>query len=402
MADNTLVPDKLYAYTLQVRHMMYELISIDSDRIVSVEAIDDVAIETDEKIIAEQIKSVQSSNNPLTDRATVFWKTLYNWWQYVVSGKLVLEKTVFRMIIISNRTLTTGVIPESFTTADNIDAAREALQKAKETLWGIEEELRKNIPDDYAPYLNTLFDNGNALDVEKIIKAMQIEVHPSDYDDKLYKKFSGLPIPQEYAQELFIYMLGWVYEQVNDQTKTGTPAYIQCGHFRDTLQAQIRRYNQSATLAWATTSPSEQEAQREFKRYDVYIRQLGLIQLDISDKLQAASDYLRTSSEKTIWAEQGIVAPQSFSDYYDSLVRMWRNQSRLVALSQSGTVVDNGKRVYFTCQEQVRTIRVQGMDAPESFGVGSLHTLANNPTDDPLIGWHPSYKELLRAGDSHE
>ena len=47
MAGNTHVPDKLEGYMLQVRHALFELISVD-DRIVSVEAYDDVAIETDE------------------------------------------------------------------------------------------------------------------------------------------------------------------------------------------------------------------------------------------------------------------------------------------------------------------------------------------------------------------
>lgn len=44
MAGNTHVPDKLEGYMLQVRHALFELISVD-DRIVSVEAYDDVAIE---------------------------------------------------------------------------------------------------------------------------------------------------------------------------------------------------------------------------------------------------------------------------------------------------------------------------------------------------------------------
>ena len=50
MAGNTHVPDKLEGYMLQVRHALFELISVD-DRIVSVEAYDDVAIETDEIIV---------------------------------------------------------------------------------------------------------------------------------------------------------------------------------------------------------------------------------------------------------------------------------------------------------------------------------------------------------------
>ena len=55
MSNKTLVPDKLHGYLLQVIHMLYELISVD-DRVVSVEKLDDVAVEIDGKVIAEQLK----------------------------------------------------------------------------------------------------------------------------------------------------------------------------------------------------------------------------------------------------------------------------------------------------------------------------------------------------------
>lgn len=73
MSNKTLVPDKLHGYLLQVIHMLYELISVD-DRVVSVEKLDDVAVEIDGKVIAEQLKSVTSANNPIANRASVFGK----------------------------------------------------------------------------------------------------------------------------------------------------------------------------------------------------------------------------------------------------------------------------------------------------------------------------------------
>ena len=62
MCKRTHVPDKLEGYMLQVRHALYNLISTD-EVVVSVEGYDDVAVETNETVIAEQTKSVLSSNN---------------------------------------------------------------------------------------------------------------------------------------------------------------------------------------------------------------------------------------------------------------------------------------------------------------------------------------------------
>ena len=87
MPNKTLVPDKLQGYLLQVKHMLFELISVD-DRIVSIEKLDDVAVEADGTVIAEQVKSVTSANNPIAERSSVFWKTLYNWCTYIEAGAL--------------------------------------------------------------------------------------------------------------------------------------------------------------------------------------------------------------------------------------------------------------------------------------------------------------------------
>lgn len=403
MAGNTHVPDKLHGYTLQVRHMMCELISLDLERVVSVEALEDVAVESEESVVAEQIKSVQSGNNPIADRSEVFWKSLYNWYQYIENGDLSLDNTTFRFVVISNRNVTSGEIPESFHAAHTDEDAKAALKVAQDTLWGTKNELKAQIPNGYSSYLDILFNSSNAVIVTQIIKSMQIEIHPSNYDDNFYKKFCSQPIPPEYANELFTYMLGWVYERVNAQTKYGMPAYIKCKDFRDELQSQIRRYNQNGILASVAIRPSDNEAQKELDRQDIYIKQLGFIELDVSDKLKAASDFLRTSAEKTAWAERGIVAPQSFDDYHDGLVRIWSTQSRLVSLTPSPTNIENGQRLYFICQDAIRTTKVQGNDTPEFFGAGSLHSLANEPPQEPSIGWHPMYKDLLKAsGDANE
>ena len=96
MSSNTHVPDKLEGYMLQVRHALFELIPLE-DRIVSVEAFDDVAVETDDVIIAEQTKSVLSENNPVAKRSVAVWKTLKNWCEYLKSDNLPKKQLSFVM-----------------------------------------------------------------------------------------------------------------------------------------------------------------------------------------------------------------------------------------------------------------------------------------------------------------
>jgi len=399
MADNTHVPDKLHAYTLQVRHMMHELISLDLSRVVSIEALDDVAVEANGMVIPIQIKSVQSDNNPIANRSIVFWKTLFNWFQYVNNGDIPLNIAVFQYIAVANRTIEPGSVPELFAKANTAEMARIALLNAKDALWGVRDELKGQVPDSYSRYLEVLFSPLNKNIVEKIIQLIQIKIYVNNYDVMLYERFCSQTIPPEYAKELFIYMLGWIHEQVNAETKDGKSAYIYCKDFRDALIAQIRGRDLNKAFSWVALQPSDKETRLELERHDTYIKQLSFIELDNSQKLQAASDYLRTSAEKTIWADLGIVIPQSFDEYHDTLFRMWDNQSHLSSLTPAKSNVEAGKRLYFICQDAVQHTKVQGKDTPSFFGAGSLHGLANEPSNEPRIGWHPTYKELFMTGD---
>jgi hypothetical protein len=383
--------------------MMKELISLDLEKIVSVEAYEDVAVESIDGLVAEQIKSVQSEKNPIADRSEVFWKALFNWYQYINSGTLSLERTTFLYVVITPGSFKPGSIPESFHSANTDKEAIVALRTARDTLWGTTEELKFQVPISYGSYLDVLFNNANSGIVTQIIKAMRIEIYSPDYDQRLFELFRSQSIPIEYADVLFTYMLGWVHERVNDETKHGKPAYIKCKDFINELRSQIRRYNQIGILAYVSTNPSDHDTQKELNRHDTYVKQLSFIELTISEKLRAASDFLRTSAEKTDWANSGIVVQQSFDEYRNGLIRMWNNHWGIESLDLLTPAVEKGRRLFYKCQIDVRISKVQGKDVPEFFGAGYLHYLANEPPNIPLIGWHPLYKDLLKSrGDESE
>jgi hypothetical protein len=148
MFDKTLVPDKLHGYMLQVRHMLYELISVDN-RIVSIEAFDDVAVDVDGVITAEQIKSVTSNNNPLSERSPAFWKTLYNWSSYIENGSLPTD-AILRLVVVSNKNINVGAIQTAFSNAISYDDAKSALLTAKNKIL-----VTEDLSGSYKDYINS-------------------------------------------------------------------------------------------------------------------------------------------------------------------------------------------------------------------------------------------------------
>lgn len=401
MPNKTLVPDKLQGYLLQVKHMLYELISVD-DRVVSVEKLDDVAVEIDGKVIAEQVKSVTSANNPIAERSSVFWKTLYNWCTYIEDGSLPSE-AVLRFVVVANGTVTPGSIQESLKNAHSYAEAQKALTYAKTAILGTPPDdptadVYAALPDTYRDYVKYLFDDGRAKTVCDIIKAMEIEIHNDTYDEDLLKRFNNQIIPTEYADLLLTDMLGWVTRTVESFTKDNKPAYIAAKDYRKALNIQIRASDTKTILRAVSRVPSNAEESGEVERLDTYIRQLKLIEMDDTTLYEAASDFLRTKVDKIEWAQRGIVNAQSFDDYHDALCRTWTNQKQLMGLQYVTDPIAYGKAIYFNCRDDSGRQKLQGVEAPPFFGSGSLQGLANDPADAPRIGWHPQYMDLLKEG----
>lgn len=404
MSNKTLVPDKLHGYLLQVIHMLYELISVD-DRVVSIEKLDDVAVEIDGKVIAEQLKSVTSANNPIADRASVFWKTLYNWCTYIEDGSLP-PNAVLRFVVVSNSTVTPGSIQKIFMDAHTDDEAQRALIYAKETILHTSTEDSDNVdiyetlPESYRDYIKYLFDDARSQIVCNIIKSIEIEIHNDSYNEDLLLRFSNQPgLPSEYADLLLADMLGWVTQTVLSFTKRNMPAYISSKDYRKALTLQIRACNTNAVLRAISSPPSHIEQSGEVERLDTYIRQLKLIEADDSTLFDAASDFLRAKIDKIEWAQRGLVNEQSFDNYYDALYRMWVNQKHIMGLQYRTDPISCGTAVYFKCREDSGHLKLQGIEAPPFFGSGTLQLMANNPANAPQIGWHPQYIKLLKENN---
>ncbi len=397
MCDHTHAGGQMLGYMIQARHMLSELISVE-DFVVSAEMLDDVAVEqADGTVIAEQLKSVLSSGNPVTDRSPVFWKTFYNWFNYVKEGKLSITTTKFKMIVISNKHSPIGAIAKSFARASTQDEAQLALAKAKTVLWGVLEENKDKIPATYSSYLDILFAPTNERSVLEIITRFQLEVYSEDYEQKLKAKFDRQLMPEEFSDNLFTYMLGWVYNRICKLIRNGETACISSKEYRKEINAQIRMYDQGRLIPPLSVDATDKEISEEVSNKDVYIRQLEFINMDLDDKLEAASDYLRTKSEESIRAERGLITSASVGEYENRLAKIWKSKTFRIGIGSNITDEEKGRLLY---GEMIENATEQEFGFPSFYGSGKLHALANEPKEAPRIGWHPKYKELIKGGDA--
>ena len=104
----------------------------------------------------------------------------------------------------------------------------------------------------------------------------------------------------------------------------------------------------------------------------------------------AVSDYLRTTAEKVLWADEGLIVEDSLNDLDTQLVR--RHTIVRDEIEDTSSHLDEatrGRMTYRKCSET--TLPLDGHTVPSYFVPGAYNCLA----DLCRLGWHPNYKNFF-------
>lgn len=388
---NTHVPDKVYAYSLQVRHALFELLDCSDTEMVSIEVFDDIAIEKDDgSIEAVQLKSVLSNNNPISNRAVDLWKTLYNWLIAVQEGELDPDKTIFKLFIAADRK---GNIVNLFSNA-NCSTKAEEVWKIARTEFYDDTGNEKSMGDQYALYVRNFFNPVNKSFACNIIKNFKLLTIDSRHTTALYNKFcQKMIIPDELLEYAFDYILGWIDKKTAQLIETNHVMSITYSEFKAQLVAITRELNQKLSLKELAPRPSKEDIENELVNLKNYLGQLDLIECDYTDKIEAISDYLRASINRTIWASRGDISESNLLNYEEELVKKWNNKRKIINLTEKSlSPEEKGNLLYLQCKDN--SVNIDYLSVPGFFTPGCYHALS----DDLIIGWHPEYKKLLKIG----
>ena len=299
--NNTHVPDKVYAFMIQSHHMLYELINCQDGDCVSVEVFDDVGVEhSNGSKDAIQLKSALSNRNPVSDKATDLWKTMYNWLISAESGELNPDKVKFVLFINVNKS---GTIVSSFDSAKSYEDAVCAWDKAKELFYDDNGKL-KEIGEEYKAYVEYFFSKDKKDVVCKIIENFELKKCIENYSITVRKEFDKSGIPADIIDPIYIGIIGWIDVKVTQMVEAGQPVVIPYIEYQKQLRALYREYNQKHSLMTHSVEPSAQEVQREIQKQRRYIEQLEIIDCDYTEKVEAINDYLRASIDRAIWADK--------------------------------------------------------------------------------------------------
>ena len=125
------VPEQFRGFSLQPTRMALLLLKAPEGSFVSLEKLDDVALETaDGNTLAVQTKDTESTN-PVSDRSPQMWKTFANWSRDVREKKLDATRTTFELYVSRK---VSGRLASLFHSANTKSTAKDAFEEAQNKL----------------------------------------------------------------------------------------------------------------------------------------------------------------------------------------------------------------------------------------------------------------------------
>lgn len=366
-------------FSLQPVRLCYHLLSGPLDASVSIEYLDDVAVHyADGEILLEQCKSALS-HNPISDWSDDLWKTIANWLDMVGAGRVDRSKTSFHLYVTPAKPGKLSAAIHASVDAEDVEAL---VKKVKEKL------KEKTDPPKCITHVQKFLDAADAVRLA-VVRKTTISATDADPLEPL-RKLLRASVPEKQLDVICASAIGQAKEAADRCIRRKAPALVGVAEFRRNFHAFIQQNNMAGYLPTFTPAPSKESAKAFLASGPVFARQLQLIGVSEDKQIRAASDFMRTSSEKVKWADLGLVYDGTFQDWEETLLRKHDAVQIEIKETFSEKGPDaQGRLVYSRCAGM--EVPLDSRVVPGFFTHGGFHDLA----DKRKLGWHPAYEALL-------
>lgn len=368
-------------YALQPVRLFYHLLSCPTDAEVGLEYADDVSVHYfDGYTLVEQCKSALKSN-PITDWAEDLWKTFHLWIDNANAGVFDPAKTRFQLYVTPIKAGRFAQQLSDLISEDEIKVLLAEIAKRRKKLSSSSKS---------AEHLDAVFSADQKL-VVQIIQNFKLITQDQDPLSPIYEHLDAT-VSQETLEKACNYGIGNSMDRIEKAVKNGSAPLISAKEFRTTFRAFINKYDATNVLHSLADQPDDAVVQDTLSSAPLFVRQLKMIEADIDTTTRAASDYLRSSADRTKWAADGLIFEGSVDEYRETLKQRYSHVRGEVGLTHSTLEPPKlGLLVYHKCC-QATPVPLQGRVVPDHFMTGSFNDLANRNE----IGWHPAYLKFMK------
>jgi len=373
-------PAQLLGYAVQFPRALLHLLRAGPGDAVSVEIIGDVAThKADGSALSEEDKT-STVGNPLTDRSTDLWKTFYNWLKAVDEGSIDLNKT--RFFLYTNQSGREATV-HAFDQAGTLDEAKTALANAKTTLSNI------TASHEIWPY----FDFVMSYDQDKVAELLtrfDLQVNDGLGITEIHYELDRLLIGKHQFKFVTHLLSGWLQQEIMAKIALKQPALIPWDDYQKQFAVCFDRARKLELVDFALENPPTSDLiQDQVKIQPLYLQQLGHIQIDEDEIIEAVTDFLRAKANRDMWIENEIINEEIAIDFEEKLTKFWNTKKKTIALTEK-TLDEHecGQLLYYDCK--VRQEMIRDMAPPEGTISGTYHALVESKS----LGWHPRWDVL--------
>lgn len=374
-------PGPSAGYIFQIRYALHrglERLRRDPTGAVAIERYDDVAIIKDgEPVALDQLKHTVQDDGKLSDYSPGVWRTLANWHDLYIAGKLDLAKV--------DLLLTTNAVvsDESGLALLSPDEPSRDVAKALERLVeAAKSSTSKGSASDRAKFLALLPPERLAL-----IQAVRIVAESPSLGDLTVELEASLGFACErgdrgaFREELE----GWWLANISEQLDQGVGALIPLQEL-DIRISLLREKYKSSTLHIDDLDVSQDES--DLSSYH-FVKQIRWVKGGAQRIQNAQAAFLRASAQRSKWLREAKIDPAELARYDTELESNWRTQFAIRADELGDAANDDqkcasGRTLLGWAETQERPIK--GAAAQFLTG-GSYHALA----DAAKVGWHVDF-----------
>ena len=373
-------PGQYLGYGLQPVRLCFHLLSGGQSAAASIEHLDDVALRSsDETLLLEQTKSALKQN-PISDWSEDLWKTFGNWIDSINSGLVDPTVAKFQLYVTPIRS---GYWAQRLSDTNFPADVMSLISDLKRAV-----DARSRRPKCYK-YLRQLFEtdrrNATALVTNFRLRCEDDPIEP-------IRSMLRLSVQEEILDHCCAYAIGLAKQKSDALIRVGQPAVLDTNEFQKEVRAFIAKNNLARMLPSFTTTPGLELIEQTLEDQPMFVRQLNIVEMPHSIMVRAIGDYLQSTSDKTDWAEKGLVVNDSLLEFDSNLLQRYElKKLEIDELYGDLESTGQGRLLYSRCIST--SANLEGREVPAHFVPGCYNGLA----DRFELGWHPRFASILEA-----
>lgn len=378
-------------YYYQIRYSLYLLLKSKekgNNTEISIEKLDDIAIEDINSTNLFQTKLHIRSIANLTNSSLDLWKTIRVWSSAVRTGKIDPEKTIFTLV-------TTAKASEKSITYDLCKNSEE--RDNVRILKTLEETIEKSESDSN----KSAYDAFNLLSKpqkEMLVRNMKLLDSSLNIEDVKKKTLNELIFLASDRHLIPFYerLEGWWFNRCIEHLSKNNEN-IKFTEVRNKI-ADIRDQFDKENLPIDIFNISINEADYDDRRF---IKQLKLVSISKKTLRNAISDYYRAFKQRSKWVREDLLNPHEEELYESRLHDDWKAKFDLMTddlnSDSEEELIKEGKNFYKSYYvKSVPPVYIRE-NVRDGFIIrGSCHMLSDDAFSKKKIGWHPDFESLLR------